>query len=117
MDMSLKHVTFENIAAKGAKVRQEYHIILPQRSDSQSERLQDILEHLQVAMSLILFRKQSSSLVRIESICRRQINVTQTIESVFHRVENNVGKGENAGYQHFLLFPHCFQKRFCFSGL
>ena len=22
--------------------------------------------------------------------------------------ENNVGKGENAGNQHFLLFPHCF---------
>ena len=23
-------------------------------------------------------------------------------------LENPVGKGENAGYQHFLLFPHCF---------
>ena len=22
--------------------------------------------------------------------------------------ENSVGKGENAGYQHFLLFPQCF---------
>ena len=26
------------------------------------------------------------------------------------RVENTVGKGENAGYQHFLLFPLCFPK-------
>ena len=26
------------------------------------------------------------------------------------RVENIVGKGENAGYQHFLLFPQCFGK-------
>ena len=26
------------------------------------------------------------------------------------RQENIVGKGENAGYQHFLLFPQCFQK-------
>ena len=25
-------------------------------------------------------------------------------------VENIVGKGEQAGYQHFLLFPQCFQK-------
>ena len=25
------------------------------------------------------------------------------------RVENIVEKGENAGIQHFLLFPHCFQ--------
>ena len=26
------------------------------------------------------------------------------------RVENIVGKWENDGYQHFLLFPQCFQK-------
>ena len=26
------------------------------------------------------------------------------------RVENTVGKGENAGNQHFLLFPQCFPK-------
>ena len=32
------------------------------------------------------------------------------------RVENIVGKGENAGYQHFLLYPQCFQKA-SLSGL
>ena len=31
---------------------------------------------------------------------------------ILERVENTVGKGENAGYQHFLLFPQCFQKAF-----
>ena len=36
--------------------------------------------------------------------------------SVFDRVENIVGKGENAGYQHFILFPQCFSKP-SFSGL
>ena len=30
--------------------------------------------------------------------------------SLFDRVENTVGKGENAGYQHFALFPKCFPK-------
>ena len=30
--------------------------------------------------------------------------------SLYDRVENTVGKGENAGYQHFLLFPQCFPK-------
>ena len=30
--------------------------------------------------------------------------------SVFDREEIIVGKGENAGYQHFLLFSQCFQK-------
>ena len=29
---------------------------------------------------------------------------------VMGRVENIVGKGENAGYQHFLLSLQCFQK-------
>ena len=26
------------------------------------------------------------------------------------QIENNVGKGEIAHYEQFLLFPHCFQK-------
>ena len=30
--------------------------------------------------------------------------------SVFDRLENIVRKGENAGKQHFLFFPQCFQK-------
>ena len=33
------------------------------------------------------------------------------------RVENIVGKGENAGYQLFLLFPQCFQKAFLSGSL
>ena len=28
--------------------------------------------------------------------------------SFFDRAESTVGKGENAGYQHFLLFQKCF---------
>ena len=32
------------------------------------------------------------------------------MEIVFQMVENIVGKVENAGNQHFLLFPQCFQK-------
>ena len=31
---------------------------------------------------------------------------------VFDRVENTVGKGENAGYQHFLLFLSVFKGLF-----
>ena len=30
--------------------------------------------------------------------------------SLYDSVENTVVKGENAGYQHFLLFPQCFPK-------
>ena len=28
------------------------------------------------------------------------------------KVENILGKGENADYKHFLLFPQCFQKAY-----
>ena len=37
-----------------------------------------------------------------------KLNVAKMI-STFDRVENMVGKGENAGYQHFLLFRQDFQ--------
>ena len=37
---------------------------------------------------------------------------TQKFKFVHARVENIVRKGENAGYQHFLLFQQCFQKLF-----
>ena len=36
--------------------------------------------------------------------------VNQKSKFALGRVENIVEKGENAGYQHFLLFPQCFQK-------
>ena len=38
------------------------------------------------------------------------MKVTQKLEFVLEMVENIVGKGENAGNQHFLLFSQCFQK-------
>ena len=37
--------------------------------------------------------------------------ISVKVEYIFHdMVENIVGKGENAGYQHFLLCPQCFLK-------
>ena len=46
---------------------------------------------------------------------KRQINVAEMMISLSHLAANIVGKGENAGNQHFLLFPQCFQKP-SFSG-
>ena len=37
-------------------------------------------------------------------------DVVEIMISLLDRVENTVGKGENAGYQHCLLFPQCFPK-------
>ena len=41
-----------------------------------------------------------------------KIHVAEIMIYLFDREENIMGKGENAGYQHFLLFPQCFQKAF-----
>ena len=44
------------------------------------------------------------------------INKTEKLKFVLGRVENNVQKGENAGYQNFLLLSPCFPK-YSFAGL
>ena len=47
---------------------------------------------------------------KLKAFADDNLNATQMDNFVLDRIENNVGKGENAVYQHFLLFPHCFQK-------
>ena len=45
-----------------------------------------------------------------------KFDMLQMVQSFFDRVENIVGKGENAGYHHFLFFfQQSFQKA-CFQG-
>ena len=46
-----------------------------------------------------------------------KLNVAKMIISLCYRVENTVGKEENAGYQHFLLFPQCFPKPISLGSL
>ena len=55
--------------------------------------------------------------IQIESICRRQFKCESKLKFALGMVKNIVEKGENAGYQHFLLFPQCFQKAFLFGSL
>ena len=51
-----------------------------------------------------------------EAIADNTLYVTEKLNFVLERVDNIAGKGENSGYQNFLLFPQCFQKT-VFSGL
>ena len=44
-------------------------------------------------------------LPKLKAFLEDNSNVTQNIRVVFHKIENIVGKAENAAYQHFLLFP------------
>ena len=55
-------------------------------------------------IDLPIIKLQNFRLVLIESIFK--------LKYVLGKVENIVGKGENAGYQHFLLFPRYFQNAF-----
>ena len=48
---------------------------------------------------------------KLKPIADDKVNVIRELKFVLGREENIVGKGENAGNQHFLFFfPQCFQK-------
>ena len=47
---------------------------------------------------------------KLKAFADDKINVNEVLKIGLGKVENIVGKGENAGHQHFLLFPQCFQK-------
>ena len=49
------------------------------------------------------------NMTKFKAFADNKLNVAQMMISVFDRIENIVGKGENTSYQHFLLFPQCFQ--------
>ena len=63
----------------------------------------------QYDITILFTTQQNFRLVQIERFADDKL-LTQKLKFVLVRVENIVGKRENAGYQHFLLFPQCFQK-------
>ena len=60
-------------------------------------------------MKKFLTKQQNFRLIQTEKkIADNKINLNENF--VLGRIENIVRKGENAGYQHFLLSPECFPK-------
>ena len=53
---------------------------------------------------------------KLKAFADDKINVTHKLKFALARERNIVRKGENAGHQHFLLFPQCLQNT-TFSGL
>ena len=47
---------------------------------------------------------------KLKALADNKVKVTEKLKIILGRIENIVRKGENAGNQHFLLFPQCFQK-------
>ena len=46
---------------------------------------------------------------KLKALTDNKIKAPEKSKFVSQRVENIVRKGENAGHQHFLLFPQCLQ--------
>ena len=47
---------------------------------------------------------------KLKAFADDNINVTESLKFVLRMFENILGKGENAGYQHFLHFSQCFKR-------
>ena len=47
---------------------------------------------------------------KFKALAYDEIIAIQKLQFGLEKVENIVANGENAGYQHFLLFQQCFQK-------
>ena len=56
-------------------------------------------------------------LYKLKAFEHENLIVVQMMEFLIDRVENIEGKGENAGYQYFLLFLHSFEMSFLFESL
>ena len=51
-----------------------------------------------------------SEVTKLKAFADDKLNIVKMVITLFDRVENTVEKGENAGYQHFLLFQQSFPK-------
>ena len=47
---------------------------------------------------------------KLKTFADNKLKVAKMTISLYDRVENTVGKGENVGYQHYFLFPQCCPK-------
>ena len=62
-----------------------------------------------------LTNNKFSDWFKLKAFADDKISVAEKLKILLGRVENIVGKGKIAGYQHFLLFQHVF-KRFLSQG-
>ena len=108
--MSLKNWKSENIVGKGENAAYQLFLISPFRRPASSGYLK-LLEWLWFQQLNFFPDNKILGLPKLKAFADNKLNVTQNIKGVFYRLENIVGKEENAGY-HFLLFPQCFQMAF-----
>ena len=56
-------------------------------------------------------------MTKLKAFADDKLNVAKMTINHCGRLENTVVKEENAGYQHFLLFPQCFPEPFSLGSL
>ena len=62
-------------------------------------------------------KRKILDMTKLKAFTDDKLNVDKMTISLSDTEENTEGKGENAGDQHFLLFPPCFVKPFSFGSL
>ena len=69
------------------------------------------LKNLLFATELTLYQTTNYlEMTKLKTFADDILNIAKMTISLCHRVEIIVEKGENAGHQHFLLFPQIFPK-------
>ena len=100
--MTLRKMTIENFVRKRENVGNQYYIHLANVFS---------LDKANILLSVNCWPyNKFLDWSKLKAFAESKVNVAEKLKFVLGRVENIVGKGENAGYQHFLLWPRCFQK-------
>ena len=101
----LLHDCFNHIVYK--RSRQYRPSIIPLQSD--------LDPHFQQKQFNSLPNDKVSDLSKYKAFADDNLGMSKMAEFVYDRVEKIVEKGENAGYQQFLLFPTMFSKGLFFK--
>ena len=72
------------------------------------------MKHVTIEEGLTLYQTTVKilTLFKLKALADDKFNLDQMAQFFFDKIELLVGKGENAGYQHFLLFPQGLLKAF-----
>ena len=67
-----------------------------------------MLEFEQLGRRGFVPHNKNVALFELKAIADDNFSLIQMVHVLFDYLENIAGNGENAGNQHFLLFPPCF---------
>ena len=62
------------------------------------------------AFTKFFTKRQNLNRSKLKAFADDKINVNEKLKNRVGKGKKHCGKRKNAGYQHFLLLPQCFQK-------